>query len=149
MKTKTCHLLAGLAACLVMPLANASEGPAAKVDAAEMDAAVKAVPAGPAMPAIVVKKGDTLDKLITRHLKNSPFNQDILRKAVIQKNPAAFKDGKAQGLIVGSQLLWPTMADYRKVLVGAGVGVDGGGQAEEHAAPTGAPDPRRGWVRFP
>lgn len=148
MKTSPHHLFAGFAACLMIQAAQAADVPAAKGDATELDAALKAVPAGPAVPAVVVKKGESLDKLIARHVKNSPFSQDIVRKAVIQKNPNAFKDGKAQGIVVGAQLQWPTMADYRKVLAGAGVSVDGG-QRPEDSAPVAAPDPRKGWVRYP
>ena len=102
-------------------------------------------PAGTA----VAKKGEPLQKLIARSLGNLPFKPEILRDAMIQKNPAAFKNGKPESLIVGSVLQLPTMGDFRRFIPAVaavcveGEGTDGGARADAAA------DPRKGWVRLP
>ena len=101
-------------------------------------------PAGTA----VARKGESLQKLIARSMGNLPFKPEILRDAMIQKNPAAFKNGKPESLIVGSVLKLPTMEDFRRYIPAvAAVCVEGDGTDGARADATA--DPRKGWVRFP
>ena len=91
---------------------------------------------------VTVKKGDTLYRIIARNLEHLPFKQDIVRAAIMQKNPAAFKDGKPSGMISGAVLQLPRMADFRR-MIPALAATSEDAQAEQDA------DPRKGWVRFP
>ena len=96
----------------------------------------------------VARKGEPLPKLIARSLAHLPFKAEILREAMILKNPAAFKNGKPESLIVGSVLQLPTMEDFRRFIPAvAAVCVEGDGTVGASADAT--VDPRRGWVRVP
>ncbi len=124
-------------------LASASPAPAAPRKQARAPAAAPD-PSGNA----VARKGESLQKLIARSMGNLPFKPEILREAMIQKNPAAFKNGKPESLIVGSVLKLPTMEDFRRFIPAvAAVCVEGDGTDGARADATA--DPRKGWVRFP
>ena len=95
--------------------------------------------------AYVVKKGDTLDKLLATYYKGSPLKPEVLRSAVLAANPAL--TGKKPTLKPGSQLMlpehgqimWATLAPYVPE------------QAMAALAPATTPDTtaRRDWVRYP
>lgn len=113
-----------------------------------LDRVVKAVPVAAkgaeTRGAIVIKRGDTLEKLVKTHLNHLPFRQDILAQALLARNPGAFKEGpKSRTPVAGAVITLPTADDYAKVIFGP----EGPPQApQEHAEPV---DPRRGWVRYP
>ena len=86
-----------------------------------------AQPAPPAPPAQapgplddtwLVKKGDTLERIVSRRLASLPFKPNVVRKALVDKNPEAFKDAKARKLTVGSTLKLPTLEDFRYLFPG-------------------------------
>lgn len=114
--------------------------------------AIAAAPSAPAQvqavsASVAVKRGDTLDQLIARHLAHIPLRQDLLRQALIKKNPAAFKGGKAEGLLAGATLQLPVLADFRYLFATAS---DAPPVTPAELEPTPpAVDPRKGWVRFP
>ena len=100
-----------------------------------------------------VKKGDTLDRIISRRLASLPFKQDVLRQALADKNPGVFKyakSAKTAKLIVGSTLLLPTLADFQHLLpVPAQAMLQ---QSEPQPLQEQAEmeeNPRQEWVRFP
>ena len=134
---KTFILLAVSAALLgATPLAVAAETSAVATETA------KTAAAPPRSGGVTVKKGDTLLRIIARHLDYLPFKLAIVRTAVMQKNPAAFKDGKPEGMVTGAVLQLPTMEDFRRMLASLeAVSEDAHAELES--------DPRRGWVRFP
>ena len=134
---KTFILLAGSAALLgATPLAVAAQTSAVATEAEKTAAAPGK------SGSVTVKKGDTLLRIIARHLDHLPFKQAIVRTAVMQKNPAAFKEGKPEGMVAGAVLQLPTMEDFRRMLPSLDA-------ASEDAHAEGESDPRRGWVRFP
>ncbi len=93
---------------------------------------------------VAVRRGDTLDRLIVRHLTHLPLRQDLLRQALIKKNPTAFKGGKAEGLLAGSTLQLPMLTDFRYLFTPVSDALP--------AAPEQTPaavDPRKSWIRFP
>jgi len=65
---------------------------------------------------MLVKRGDTVERIISRRLASLPFKQDILRKALVDKNPDAFADAKKRKLKVGAVLQLPTLDDFRNLL---------------------------------
>lgn len=57
---------------------------------------------------VVVKRGDTVDGLLRKHLGESAFSQKFLRQAVVRLNPAAFPQGNIHRLEPGATLLLPS-----------------------------------------
>lgn len=126
----------------------------------------------------MVKKGDTVERIVSRRLASLPFKQDILRKALVEKNPQAFTDTKKRKLKVGAVLQLPTLDDFRNLLAPPAAAMGGampmpggsmpmpvgpmpmaihGGPMPAQAQPEPQPaqaqpeeeDPRKGWVRYP
>lgn len=142
------------AAPAVLAQAATPAAPATPVRPAR-DSAKKPAPApektGAAAPtSVVVKKGDTLSRIVARNLDALPFKQEIVRTAVIQKNPAAFKDGKPESMIEGAVIQFPTMEDFRRMIPALGaIGASGASGSAEGGYADGEPDVKRSWVRFP
>ncbi|MEY2994046.1 MAG: hypothetical protein RL357_981 [Pseudomonadota bacterium] len=57
---------------------------------------------------VVVKRGDTVDRLLRRHLGNTAFSMSYVRQALVRLNPAAFPSGNVHRLEAGITLLVPT-----------------------------------------
>ena len=146
-------LLAGSAALLgATPLALASETNAVAAQAAKTAAAAEK------NSSVTVKKGDTLLKIIERNLHHLPFKLELLRTAIMQKNPAAFKKGKPETMLAGAVLQLPTIEDFRRMVPSLGTASedahakpasDPHGKAPEDSHAEWESDPRKGWVRFP
>lgn len=100
---------------------------------------------GPGTP-YLVKKSDTLDKLLASHYKASPLKTEVLRSAVLAANPA-LGHGKSVRLKPGSTL---TMPDHGHIAMGALIPLVSE-PALASLSPAPAPDPtaRRDWVRYP
>ena len=103
------------------------EMPSAAMPQPGVASAQPAQPAPPAPPAQapgalddtwLVKKGDTLERIVSRRLASLPFKPNVVRKALVDKNPEAFKDAKARKLTVGSTLKLPTLEDFRYLFPG-------------------------------
>ena len=127
------------------PAATPAATPAPSAPRKETRTASVAPPPG---GAVAVNKGDTLQKIIARSLGHLPFKPEILRAAMMQKNPAAFKSGKPESLAAGSVLQLPTMEDFRR-LIPAVAAACAEGEGTDGARADAAADPRKGWVRFP
>ena len=138
-----------------------------------------AQPAPPAPPAQapgplddtwLVKKGDTLERIVSRRLASLPFKPNVVRKALVDKNPEAFKDAKARKLTVGSTLKLPTLEDFRYLFPGPASAPPQPAPPEPAMAQPGMPpsalgqtagappspaqaeadeDPRKGWIKYP
>jgi Tfp pilus assembly protein FimV len=95
-----------------------------------------------------VRKGDTLDRLLARHLKDHPFRVEVLRRLVVQKNPQAFRAGRADQLIAGASINWPNQQELQALLPPApgepATGTEGTDSEVIQSA-----DPRAGWIRYP
>jgi phage tail protein X len=124
------NLLAGLS-CLGFNLnALAKEG--------EPESGVKAV---------TVSQGDTLDKIALKVYPGSPLRLEVLREALMEKNPTAFTKGTPKMLMAGAVLSVPDHAEIvNKVLQKTDntskpkdAKWSGDGSGEMH----------RNWVRFP
>jgi len=101
-------------AFLSVPFVLPAPLPAHAADAAQAVPAAQptALPDG----ALLVKKGDTLERIISRRLASMPFKQDVLRKALVDKNPGAFTDANKRKLKVGAILQLPTLEDFHHLL---------------------------------
>jgi Tfp pilus assembly protein FimV len=107
---------------------------------------------------VVVQRGETLDAIMRRTVKDLPFRDEALRKAFMSLNPEAFVQGSPHRLHAGASLRVPTLED---VLVSSNL-IPVRSQAAPAAAPspdeahhTTSPGPyprameRRHWVRYP
>lgn len=107
-------------------------------------AAAQSQAAASPTPTLVVltQKGDTVDKIVARTLGHLPLRTDVLRKALIQRNPEVFPKGKVGRIPVGSTIYLPSHEDFRVAALGQ--------QAKPitQVADTQV-DERRGWIRFP
>ena len=159
------------------PPAQAPEAPPAPAGPPAQPPAAPTAQA-PVLPegAMLVKKGDTVERIISRRLASLPFKQDILRKALVDKNPDAFADTKKRKLKVGAVLQLPTLDDFRNLLapsapaVSMPMGMPMGmpnvpqpGPPPSQAQPAPPPpeaqpapaqpeaeeDPKKGWIRYP
>ena len=111
---------------------------------------------------VVVKRGDTVEGLLRRHLADSVFNIKFQRQALMRLNPAVFQNGLVRRLEVGSTLWIPTDAIMMGLLPGArqeapvvqtSAAPQQGATDQEASAtarqPVHTPSPSRAWVRFP
>lgn len=94
---------------------------------------------------LVVQPRDTLDAVIRRTHRGSPFREDLLRRAFVQLNPAAFERGSPHALLAGAELQVPTVAD---VLALAGLALPRPPEPETRPVRDSA-DEMRQWVRYP
>ncbi len=141
---------AALSQLLQLPSAAAPTAAAGAVRAAPMPSGPMASPGWPA-PAgarmqVVVRPGETLDRVIQRTLRDSPFRLELLRDAFVRLNRSAFPRGTPHWLTAGSVLQVPTPADLMSQ-------VDprwwpAPAQAEPALASSPQSD-RRNWVRYP
>jgi Tfp pilus assembly protein FimV len=138
---------AALSQLLQIPAATAA------VRAAAAPTAVMAPMAQTAPPApvgsriqVVVRPGETLDRLIQRTMRDSPFRVEVLRDAFVRLNRSAFPRGTPHWVLAGSVLQVPTPADLMAQ-------VDPRwwpAPAPADSAPaTSAQADRRNWVRYP
>ena len=97
-------------------------------------------------------------KGVTAAMYGLPFKLELLRTAIMQKNPAAFKKGKPETMLAGAVLQLPTIEDFRRMVPSLGTASedahakpasDPHGKAPEDSHAEWESDPRKGWVRFP
>lgn len=111
---------------------------------------------------VVVKRGDTVEGLLRRHLADSVFNIKFQRQTLMRLNPAVFQNGQVHRLEVGSTLWIPTdtimmglLPGARKeALVARTSAAPQQGATDQDASGTTrqsvhTPNPGRAWVRFP
>lgn len=105
---------------------------------------------------VVVKRGDTVESLLRRHLGGSAFSMQFQRQALVRLNPSAFQKGLVQRLEIGTTLWMPTDPIMAGMVPGGrkdgplaqatSTAADPSGTAGQ---PMHSPSPTRGWVRFP
>jgi hypothetical protein len=95
------------------------------------------------------KKGETLDKLIARAMSDSPLRADILRDAVVLKNPELFPGGKVRALPPAAKVLIPNVEDLRQFLINKTLAKAETAATPSSAAASPSADERRGWIRYP
>ena len=93
----------------------------------------------------VVKKGDTLNKIIKSTFNQHPLKMKSIAQAIIANNKKAFPSGKPTSMQAGATLIIPSFESI------TGMNSDGKGSAlmTQKVNPYASTDPHRGWVRFP
>jgi Tfp pilus assembly protein FimV len=142
---------------VISPQAQAALSHLLQIPAAAAAPAAAAGVPGPMAPAapqvqtggrlqVVVRPGETLDRVIQRTLRDSPYRTELLRDAFVRLNRGAFPRGTPHWVQAGSVLQVPSPADLM-------LQVDPRWwPAPVHDAPAtaaAAPSERRNWVRYP
>ena len=96
---------------------------------------------------VVVRRGETLARIVRAHFKGSPFREDFIYKAFVTLNPEAFPRKTHHVVTAGASLKVPTHADLMAMAEGqTPAGVQGSAMG---TAVRTTPDQRKQWVRFP
>ena len=96
---------------------------------------------------VVVRRGETLARIVRAHFKGSPFRDDFIYQAFVALNPEAFPRKTHHVVTAGARLKVPTHADLMAMAEGqTPAGVQGSAMG---AAARTTPDQRKQWVRFP
>ena len=93
----------------------------------------------------VVKKGDTLNKIIKATFNQHPLKMKVIRKAIIENNKKAFPTGKPTSMQAGATLIIPSFGQ----IGGMTSHEKGISSMTKKENPYISTDPHRGWVRFP
>ena len=94
----------------------------------------------------VVKKGDTLNKIIKSTFNQHPLKLQRIREVIITNNKKAFPTGKPSSMQAGATLVIPSLEQ-----MGIQNTAESNGKANmiERQNPYISTDPHKGWVRFP
>ncbi len=100
---------------------------------------------------LVVQRGQTLDMIIRRHLPDSPYKIDIVRRAIIDMNPAVFPARTPHLMRARAQLVLPTPDQIRQSVLARHPAMKPYLVADEEQAGARASRQRdqSRWVRFP
>ena len=93
----------------------------------------------------LVKKGDTLNKIIKSTFNQHPLKMKAIRKAIIDNNKKAFPTGKPTSMQAGATLVIPSFGQ----ISGTTNREEGISTMTKKENPYISTDPHRGWVRFP
>jgi Tfp pilus assembly protein FimV len=104
-----------------------------------------ATPPG-ARQVVVVKRGETMARIVRAHFKDSPFSNDFIYKAFVALNPEAFPRKTHNIVTAGASLQVPTTADLLAMVEGSSPsGATSAGATASHSSPS----QQKNWVRFP
>jgi len=100
---------------------------------------------------LVVQRGQTLDMIIRRHLPDSPYKIEILRRAIIDMNPGVFPARTPHLMRAGAQIMLPTPDQIRQSVLASHPAMKPYLMADEEQAGARASRQRdqSRWVRFP
>ncbi len=100
---------------------------------------------------LVVQRGQTLDMIIRRHLPDSPYKIDIVRRAIIDMNPAVFPARTPHLMRAGAQMVLPTPDQIRQSVLARHPAMKPYLVSDEEQAGNRASRQRdqSRWVRFP
>ena len=93
----------------------------------------------------IVKKGDTLNKIIKATFNQHPLKMKEIRKAIIDNNRKVFPTGKPTSMQAGATLIIPSFGQ----ISGMTNRKEGISTMTKKENPYFSTDPHRGWVRFP
>lgn len=89
----------------------------------------------------ITKPGDTLDMIMSQTIDDNPVRKSILRKAIVEANPHAFKRKNPNWMYANKQLRLPTADDIHKVVF-----KESGGMLDAKRA---AQTERQSWIKYP
>jgi len=98
----------------------------------------------------IIKKGDTLNKIIKATFNQHPLKMREIRRAIIANNRKAFPTGKPTSMQAGATLLIPSVY----AIQASGDAISAGSASKQQIVdsrenPYVSTDPHKGWVRFP
>jgi len=98
----------------------------------------------------IVKKGDTLNKIIKATFNQHPLKMREIRRAIIANNRKAFPTGKPTSMQAGATLLIPSVYAIQESENVISAGPASKRQiVDSRENPYVSTDPHKGWVRFP
>ena len=97
---------------------------------------------------VVVRKGETLARIVRAHFKGSPFRDDFIFQAFLALNPEAFPRKTHHIVSAGARLQVPTHADLVAMAEGQSLTMGGQGAGTPPSS-TAQSAQRQHWVRFP
>ena len=83
----------------------------------------------------VVRPGDTLGGIMSRHLKDTGINRKVLEQVIVRANKSAFRRGNPHWIMAGAKLRMPTADDVMDY-------VAPGNPSQDR-------DSADSWIRFP
>lgn len=104
---------------------------------------------------VALRRGENLDRVIARTLRDSPFRVEVLRDAFIRLNRSAFPRGTANSLVPGSTLVVPSPADVLALVdplrqwSAPPVPAHAPAAVPARAAAPAPEADRRNWIRYP
>ena len=95
-------------------------------------------PSGLVVGSYVTKPGDTLNQIILRQLPDLPIRHNIVRMAIVNANPHAFKRKNPNWMYAGKTLRLPSVDDIRSVVFRDAAPERGGFTANQDS-----------WIKYP
>ena len=89
----------------------------------------------------LVKRGDSLSRIIERVIAKTNINGEFLKKAFVAANPKAFKRANPNWLYANSKLRLPLEKDFRKLVFKGG---NKNSEKNDESA-----DPYKDWIQYP
>ena len=130
----------------------------APTQASPAPAEVKAAAHSPSTGVYLVKRGDTLDKVVQKALGDSPLKSELLKRELVALNPEAFTKGSQKILKSGVLLKLPNNDDLLRSQLGQGQTSSAQGSYKQFVGYETYPDviinpqgqeKRKTWVQYP
>ena len=88
----------------------------------------------------LVKRGDSLSRIIERVIAKTNINGDFLKQAFVAANPKAFKRANPNWLYANSKLRLPSEKDFRKLVFKP---------KSNNSETNDTTDPYKDWIQYP
>lgn len=88
----------------------------------------------------LVKKGDTLSKIVQESVKGTKIRSDFILDAIVKLNPSAFVRGNPNWMFAGAKLRFPDAKDFSRLVFTHSNERDDNASSE---------DPYAGWITYP
>ena len=88
----------------------------------------------------LVKRGDSLSRIIERVIAKTNINGDFLKQAFVAANPKAFKRANPNWLYANSKLRLPSEKDFRKLVFKP---------KSNNSETKDTTDPYKDWIQYP
>ena len=88
----------------------------------------------------LVKKGDTLSKIVQESVKGTQIRSDFMLDAIVKLNPSAFVRGNPNWMFAGAKLRFPDAQDFSRIVFT---------NSSEKNSNEASEDPYAGWIKYP
>ena len=88
----------------------------------------------------LVKKGDTLSKIVQESVKGTKIRSDFMLDAIVKLNPSAFVRGNPNWMFAGAKLRFPDAQDFSRLIFT---------NSNEKGVNESSEDPYAGWITYP